>query len=148
MRNADGQRLWKVALFALTGFVTLGVSGCADVDPAPRGVKQSPLNCVAARPYHEVGISSWYGRPHHGQPTASGQIFDMNGLTAAHRRLPFGSKIRVTNIRNGRSVLLTVNDRGPFVKGRILDVSYRAARELSFTQAGLARVRVEAVGAC
>jgi rare lipoprotein A len=72
----------------------------------------------------------------------------MHRFTAAHRSLPFGTRIKVTNIRNGRSVLLTVNDRGPFVRGRIVDVSYRAASELNFARAGLAPVRVQSVAGC
>lgn len=72
----------------------------------------------------------------------------MHGFTAAHRSLPFGSRIRVTNLRNGRAVMLTVNDRGPFVRGRVVDVSYRAARELNFLRDGLTPVRVERVRRC
>jgi rare lipoprotein A len=72
----------------------------------------------------------------------------MYGLTAAHRTLPFGSRIRVTNVGNGRSVVVTVNDRGPFIKGRFLDVSYRAARDLDFVRAGITRVKVQSVHTC
>lgn len=72
----------------------------------------------------------------------------MNALTAAHRTLPFGSRIRVTNVKNGRTVVLTVNDRGPFVRGRFLDVSYRAARDLDFVRAGITRVKVQIIEAC
>ena len=78
-----------------------------------------------------------------GRPTASGTPFDMFAMTAAHRTLPLGSKIRVTNRSSGKAVLLTVNDRGPFIDGRVLDVSYAAARELGFVQKGLAKVRFE-----
>lgn len=109
---------------------------------------QAPLSCAQARDYRQEGIASWYGKAHHGRRTASGARFDMHALTAAHRSLPFGSRIKVTNTANGRSVVLTVNDRGPFIAGRLLDVSYRAARELNFARAGLAEVRIETVGAC
>ncbi len=91
----------------------------------------------------EVGVASYYSRAHHGRPTASGARFDQRALTAAHRSLPFGTRVRVTNLGNGRSVVVTVTDRGPFVRGRILDVSYGAARDLDFVRAGTARVRIE-----
>jgi rare lipoprotein A len=95
--------------------------------------------------YAEVGIASWYGREYQGQRTASGERFDRNALTAAHKTLPLSSYVRVTNLTNGRSVVLRINDRGPFVRGRIVDVSERAAETLGFTQQGTTRVRVEAV---
>lgn len=98
--------------------------------------------------YDEKGTASWYGGDLHGQPTASGEPFDMNALTAAHRTLPFGTRIRVTNLENGRVVVLTVNDRGPAVEDRIVDVSRRAAHDLGFPNSGLAPVRVEALGGC
>ncbi len=97
------------------------------------------------RNYDAVGRASWYGRPFHGRRTASGQIFNMNALTAAHRTLPLGTRVRVTNLANGRSVVVIINDRGPFVKGRIIDVSRHAARRLGFQRKGTARVRVRVV---
>lgn len=93
--------------------------------------------------YSETGIASWYGPAFHGRPTANGEIFDMNALTAAHRTLPMPSMVRVTNLENGRAVVLRVNDRGPFAHGRIIDVSRRAAQLLGFERQGTARVRVE-----
>lgn len=90
----------------------------------------------------EEGIASWYGREFHGRRTASGEIYDMHALTAAHRTLPFGTLLEVYNLDNGRSVQVRVNDRGPFVKGRILDLSRAAAEELGMVTAGLARVRI------
>jgi rare lipoprotein A len=91
----------------------------------------------------EIGIASWYGAEHHGRRTASGEPFDMNAATAAHPTLPFGTQVRVTNLANGRAIVLRVNDRGPFVGGRIIDVSRHAAGQLGFRRAGTARVRVE-----
>jgi len=88
-------------------------------------------------------VASWYGEPFHGRVTASGLVFDKNGFTAAHRTLPFGTVLRLTNPANGRSVLVTVTDRGPFVLGRELDVSEAAARELGIIAAGTATLRVE-----
>lgn len=95
--------------------------------------------------YEEVGMASWYGRQFHGRHTANGETYNMNDMTAAHRTLPLPSVVRVTNLNNGRSVKLRVNDRGPFAKGRIIDVSRRAAQELGFKNKGVTRVRVEIV---
>lgn len=96
--------------------------------------------------YEETGIASWYGRRFHAKKTANGEIYDMNALTAAHRTLPLPSLVRVTNIENGRSLVVRVNDRGPFRKGRIIDVSARVARELGFDGKGLAKVNVKYIG--
>ncbi len=94
----------------------------------------------------QEGMASWYGAPYHGRTTASGERYDREGLTAAHRSLPFGTRIRVTNLANGRSLILRVTDRGPFKPDRILDVSRRAARELDFLGPGTAPVRLEVLG--
>ena len=91
----------------------------------------------------QIGIASYYGAKYHGRATASGEIFDMYQISAAHRDLPLGTRVRVTNIRNGRSLELIINDRGPFIKGRILDVSFKAAEELDFVTAGTTTVRIE-----
>ena len=93
--------------------------------------------------YDESGIASWYGKKFHARKTANGEIYDMNALTAAHRTLPMPSFVRVTNLDNGRSLVLRVNDRGPFARGRILDASRRSAQLLGFYNQGTARVRVQ-----
>jgi rare lipoprotein A len=93
--------------------------------------------------YDETGIASWYGQEFHGRPTANGEIFDMNEVSAAHRTLPMPSLVRVTNLDNGRVMLIRVNDRGPFARGRIIDLSRRAAQLLGMDRAGTAKVRVE-----
>ena len=93
--------------------------------------------------YGETGIASWYGRAFHGRRTANGAIYDMNALTAAHRTLPMPFQVRVTNLDNGRSLVLTVNDRGPYARGRIIDVSRRAAQLPRFPKKGTALVRAE-----
>ncbi len=92
---------------------------------------------------YQVGLSSYYAHKFHGRPTASGEIFDMHGLTAAHRELPLGTVIRVTHLNNGRSVVVKVNDRGPFIEGRILDLSLGAAIEIDMVEEGVARVKIE-----
>ena len=89
------------------------------------------------------GEASWYGPRFHGRVTASGEVYDMFALTAAHRELPFGSALRVVDPRNGRSVVVRINDRGPFIGGRVLDLSFAAAQELDMVHAGLARVEME-----
>jgi len=93
--------------------------------------------------YQEVGVASWYGNDFHGKRTANGEKYDMNAMTAAHRTLPMPSLVRVTNLDNGRSAILRVNDRGPFARSRIIDVSKRAADALGFIGQGTATVRVE-----
>ena len=97
--------------------------------------------------YSETGIASWYGSDFHGRPTANGEIYDMNRVTAAHRTLPMPSVVQVTNLENGRSISLRVNDRGPFKRGRIIDLSRRGAQLLGFERNGTAKVRVEILAA-
>lgn len=111
-----------------------------DNPTATKGVKK------AARPKpYQIGTASWYGDYFQGKPTASGESFNMYDMTAAHPTLPLGTFVRVTNLRNGRVVVLRVNDRGPIVPGRIIDVSYSAARALNFKSQGLQRVRLDLV---
>jgi rare lipoprotein A len=98
-----------------------------------------------AAPGVEEGLASWYGKQHHGRKTASGERFDMNGMTAAHRRHPFGTRIRVTDVETGNEVTVRVNDRGPYAKDRIVDLSKGAARRLGILERGVARVRVQPV---
>ncbi len=93
--------------------------------------------------YEEVGVSSWYGDDFHGKPTANGEIYNSGALTAAHQTLPLPSMVRVTNLDNGKSVIVRVNDRGPFAKSRIIDVSEAAADKLSFKGRGTTTVKVE-----
>ncbi|HEY8617945.1 septal ring lytic transglycosylase RlpA family protein [Phenylobacterium sp.] len=96
--------------------------------------------------YDEVGVASWYGGHHQGRPTANGERFDKAAITAAHKTLPLPSVVEVTNLDNGKRIRVRVNDRGPFVDGRIIDLSQEAARRLGFEGKGLARVRVRYVG--
>lgn len=106
------------------------------------------LNTVASntvRKFSQTGMASWYGRQFHGRKTASGETFDMNAMTAAHRSLPLNCYIRVTNKNNGKSVVVKVNDRGPFHGNRVLDLSYGAAKQLGITNAGTAKVSIERI---
>jgi len=97
------------------------------------------------RPYRENGAASWYGRRYHGQRTSSGEAYDMYGMTAAHRTLPIPSYARVTNLANNKSVVVRINDRGPFHNERVIDLSYTAAHKLGILQSGSLQVRVEAL---
>jgi len=122
-------------MFRFAGMLLLGVGAACAMLPG------------TTKNYHpgtiEKGIASWYGEPFHGRATASGEIYDMYGITAAHRTLPLGTHVRVTNLQNGRVIKLKVNDRGPFVRGRILDLSYGAAKRLGTVEAGTVRVKIE-----
>ncbi len=95
--------------------------------------------------YSDQGMASWYGRKYHGRHTANGERFDMYALTAAHRTLPFGSIVRVTDLENGGSVSVRINDRGPFKRGRIIDLSYAAAKKLRMVKRGVVRVKITLV---
>jgi rare lipoprotein A len=117
----------------------------AGVAAAVTGAVLLFAGAATASGYDKVGKASWYGKRYHGRTTASGERFDMNALTAAHRRLPFGTLVRVTNLSNRRSLVVRINDRGPYARGRIIDLSRRAASLLGFRNMGVARVRVQAV---
>lgn len=93
----------------------------------------------------QVGVASWYGPECQGDPTASGTLFNMDAMTCAHRKLPLGTRIRVTNLLNDRSLVLKVNDRGPAVRSRLVDVSMAAAKRLGFMRAGLTPVRIQVI---
>jgi rare lipoprotein A len=108
------------------------------------GVRYQPLRSHAG--YAVDGTASWYGKDFHGKKTSNGEIYDMYAMTAAHKTLPLGVFVRVTNRNNGKSVVVRVNDRGPFVKSRIIDLSFAAASALDVVAAGTAPVRVEALG--
>lgn len=115
---------------ALAAVLALAVTACSRLPrPARSGV--------------ETGVASWYGQEFHGRPTSSREVYDMNDMTAAHRSLPFGTYLMVTNLDNDRSAVVRVNDRGPFVRGRVIDLSYAAARVLGIVGPGTARVRLE-----
>jgi rare lipoprotein A len=104
----------------------------------------APGKIARTKPY-QIGTASWYGSYFQGRATASGEPYDMYDLTAAHPTLPLGSWVRVTNLRNGRAVVVRINDRGPIVPGRIIDLSYNTARVLHFESKGLQRVRLDVV---
>src|SRR5207244_8572781 len=129
-----GRRYWCL----LWVIVTLGIGGCVAPPPKPMTSVPPPQPTLVVI----TGRASWYGEAHHGLVTASGERYDMNALTAAHRSLPFGTRLRVVNLDNDRTVDVRVNDRGPVISGRILDLSYGAARALGAVQAGIIPVRI------
>jgi len=115
------------------------------VESKPEIRKQASKKAPNQKAPYQVGTASWYGSYFDGKPTASGEAYDMHDLTAAHPTLPLGSYVRVTNLHNGRAVVVRVNDRGPIVQGRIIDLSYGAAQVLRFQEQGLQRVRLDVV---
>jgi peptidoglycan lytic transglycosylase len=126
--------------------VLVALSPRTEASPTPSVKSVAQIVPIATEEVvSELGLASWYGEECQGNPTASGEVFDMNGLTAAHRSLPLGTKIKVTNLRNNRSLVVKVNDRGPFIQSRFLDLSMAAAKKLGFFGAGVAKVRAEVV---
>ena len=125
-------------------FIGIALIGMVLSDPIP---VRKPLATFSQPTWTigQLGTASWYGDPFHGRLTANGEIYNMHELTAAHRALPFGTQLQVTNLKNDRSVTLRVNDRGPYIPGRFLDVSFGAAAQLNFVNSGLADVRVEII---
>lgn len=136
-------RFRRPAVFASAVLATLlGITG------TPAGNAEQPLNVKhfppqPLHPWHQTGRASWYGKLFQGRQTASGEDYNMNAMTCAHRSLPMGSLVRVTNLRNHKSVVVRVNDRGPVPRNRIIDLSYAAARFLGFSHRGTAPVRVD-----
>ena len=120
----------------------------AEPKKAPTKPKdKAPAKSVAKiAPFTQTGMASWYGPGFAGRPTASGEKFDPNDMTCAHPKLKFGTRVQVTNLDNGKSVVVRVNDRGPFAKGRIIDLSKEAAKRLGFIEKGHTKVKVEVVG--
>jgi rare lipoprotein A len=115
--------------------------------PHKHTVAGSPKHAVRGNvKYAAVGMASWYGDDFHGRHTANGETFDMNSFSAAHPSLPLPCKVRVTNLNNHRSIVVRVNDRGPYVEGRLIDVSARTAKVLGFYDDGVGKVKVEYVG--
>jgi rare lipoprotein A len=139
----------------LAVLIALAVAGCAQKRPASAGVpappaapastELSPEQPVQPGTYAERGIASWYGAPFHGRKSSSGEIFDMNRFVAAHRTLPFGSIVRVTNLNNGKHTEVRIIDRGPFVAGRLIDLSLAAANAIDMVGTGVAPVRIELI---
>jgi rare lipoprotein A len=146
----------KRILLLATLVLTLISVGCrhrhantARLPPQPKAVakRKTPVGVAVPVGYTEEGIASWYGVPYHGRPAADGEIYDMEKLVAAHRVIPFNTWIKVTNLSNNQSVNVRIIDRGPFVHGRILDLSKAAARDIGLLGPGVGKVRIEVISA-
>lgn len=135
-----------VALICLVGLSGVHAS-TASLSPTleATAIKAAAQNANDGHSWQQTGIASWYGSKFQGKETASGQTFNMHQLTCAHRTLPLGSVVRVTNLRNHKSVVLRVNDRGPLPKNRVIDLSYAAAGQLGMRKKGIARVRINLI---
>lgn len=138
-------------------FVMLLIAGCASAPPQGYYTKQGTQRAYhidgkwyqpvdSSNGYEEEGIASWYGKDFHGKKTSNGEIYNMHAMTAAHKTLPIGTYVKVTRLDNGKEAIVRVNDRGPFVKGRIIDLSYKAASELGIADSGTAKVEIAALG--
>jgi rare lipoprotein A len=143
----------RIAHGLMIGLLIVGLG--AAQGPNNSEASSAPIRAVQVKPAvrkpaaknqpYQVGTASWYGEYFVGRPTASGEDFDMYDMTAAHPTLPLGSYVKVTNLRNGKAVVVKVNDRGPIVPGRIIDLSYGAAQVLQFENRGLQKVRLDPV---
>lgn len=107
------------------------------------GMTRKQIESIKNHPKTQIGIASYYGKKFHKKRTANGEIFNMYKVSAAHKSYPLGTKVRVTNLENGKSLKLVINDRGPFVSGRVIDLSYKAARKLGFVNQGTVKVRID-----
>ncbi len=141
MKLRDAERRLTLVALALTL-----AAGCAKTVPPTSTVREVPTGARGGVIAVYEGKASWYGREQHGHLTANGERFDMYSLTAAHRTLRMNTHVRVINLRNGRQTIVRINDRGPYSRGRIIDVSYAAAKELDMINAGVVPVRVEVLG--
>lgn len=138
-------------------FLILLISGCATTPPQGYPVRkgtQKPYNIDgrwyypvgSSEGYEENGIASWYGRDFHGLKTSNGEKYNMHAMTAAHKTLPMGTYVKVTRLDNGKEAIVRINDRGPFVRGRIIDLSFKAASELDMADSGTCRVKIYPLG--
>ena len=142
--HRDGSPWWDVDVSKIPDAVPMPHYGRYKANPySVMGKTYFPLQ--DARRYRATGTASWYGTKFHGQATANGETYDLYGMTAAHKTLPLPSYVKVTNLENGKSVILRVNDRGPFYSDRIIDLSFAAAKKLGYAETGTARVTVEGI---
>ncbi len=109
------------------------------------GMTRKQIEAIKDHPQVQIGIASYYGKKFHKKLTANGETFNMNRVSAAHKTYPLGTRVKVTNMENGKSIKLTINDRGPYVKGRIIDLSYKAARKIGFVNQGTTKVRIDVI---
>lgn len=136
------RRVLPLTLAILLMVATLGAAPASNSSTRSPARTPSGVRAAAPKPY-QVGKASWYGKKFHGKTTASGEVYDMFQFTAAHRELPLGTWLKVTNLHNGRWIIVRVNDRGPVPTSRIIDLSYGAAQMLEFRAKGLEKVRLD-----
>ena len=143
--------------YLITAFVMLFFAGCASAPPQGYYIKQGTQRAYqidgkwyqpvdSSNGYEEEGTASWYGRDFHGKKTSNGETYDMYAMTAAHKTLPIGTYVKVKRLDNDKEIIVRINDRGPFVKGRIIDLSYKAASEIGIADSGTAKVEITALG--
>lgn len=148
MLERTSQQHISLFLALITG-LSLVLSGCSHAgrrhDPMAGLEGSERIKGPDGKSHELTGMASWYGERFHGRQTASGELYDMYAMTAAHKTLPFGTMVRVTDIETRKTVIVRITDRGPFTKGRVIDLSYAAAGELDMIQAGVVRVRVDIV---
>ncbi len=139
--------LFSLTLLSFTLFLGTSCSNAPRYRTGPSVAKRPYINAKSRAVKAKVlyGVSSYYGEDFHGKLTANGEVYDMYGLTAAHKQLPLNTIVRVTNLDNNKSLILRINDRGPYVKGRILDCSYGAALKLGFLGKGTTKVKIEII---
>ena len=143
------RRMKRSLFYTLSAVLFVGFYGCAGKEPKPacvvetKAVKSKEKTAASKK---MKGISSWYSKKFHGAKTSNGEIYNMHAKTAAHKTLPMHTMVKVTNIQNGKSTIVRINDRGPFIKGRIIDCSYTAGKELGLDHLGIAKVEVEILG--
>ncbi len=150
--NQNKIKIFNTAFFLGLNFIFLGLGHSSTVAQTNRITATEGINLdfqqgveIANQAIYS-GQATWYGPGFDGRRTANGEVFNSNALTAAHRSLPFGTKVRVTNMNNGRSVVVRINDRGPFTRGKIIDLSAGAARAINMINSGVAPVKVEVLG--
>ena len=150
-------REYRIALLLfMIAIIVLGFTGCSKKKRYKKGTPATMRTyCVYGKTYKPtyvrlgqrmVGVSSWYGPKFHGKTTSSGERYNMHAHTAAHKTWPMNTMVKVTNLQNGKSTIVRINDRGPFVRGRIIDCSYAAGREIGLNRMGIAKVRIEVLG--
>jgi rare lipoprotein A len=136
----------RTAAMAAVMLLVILTAACAHRGSTPVSTRPAPPSAQVEEGWTEKGIASWYGEPYHGRQTASGEIYDMHAMTAAHKTLPFGAVVKVSRRDTGADVKVRVNDRGPFIEGRIIDLSYAAARSIGLDIDGVAPVKIKVVG--
>jgi len=133
----------KILLIITFLFISCGSSIAYGDYVNTAGMSRKQIESIKNHPKTQIGIASYYGKKFHKKRTANGEIFNMYKVSAAHKSYPLGTKVRVTNLENGKSLKLIINDRGPFVSERIIDLSYKAARKLDFVNQGTVKVRID-----